>query len=761
MFMLPVSRLSAFVAALDVLGLVFVCVLYSAGVVSLGTATVGWLAFVALSAAGAMWVTGQRASGVSGGASRAVNEDLLRSESRLRRAELASRSGNWEYHAPSRVIVASEGAARIYGLSQQAFTMEKIQSMALQHYRPMLDDALRNVVEIGAPYDVQYQIKTADTGQIKHLRAAGEYVASTGFVFGIVQDITRQKQEEAKRNLAANVFTHAREGIMITDAEGLIVDVNATFTHITGYSREEVLGKNPRLLKSGRQGPGFYAQLWRELQTHGYWAGEAWNRRKNGEVFAEMQTISAVLDESGQVQNYVSLFTDITPMKNHEQQLEHIAHFDALTGLPNRVLLADRLQQLMAQSLRRGKSLAVAYLDLDGFKSINDRHGHSVGDDMLIALSKRLQSALREGDSLARIGGDEFVAVLVDLEQAADYEAILARLLTAASDEVSVDQLSLRVSASIGMTLFPQDGADAEQLMRHADQAMVIAKLAGKNRYHLFDVVQDAAVRSHRESLEHIRSGLTRGEFVLFYQPKVDMRAGKVVGAEALIRWQHPERGLLPPSVFLPAVADHPLCIDMGEWVITTALAQMSRWRAQGLMLSISVNIEAHQLQQADFPKRLASLVAAQSDVPPICLEVEILESSAFSDVQQVANIVRRCQTSGVRFALDDFGTGYSSLTYIRHLPAEIVKIDQSFVRDMLEDPNDLAIVEGVIGLATAFRREVIAEGVESVAHGERLLALGYSLAQGYGIARPMPAADLPNWIANWTSDPAWASVRR
>lgn len=571
--------------------------------------------------------------------------------------------------------------------------------------------------------------------------------------------ISRQPGHDAAQQLAASVFQNAREGIMVTDPDGSITDVNPAFTQITGYSREEVMGQNPRLLKSGRQGPAFYGQLWKDLLDHGRWAGEAWNRRKNGEVFAEMQTINAVLDDKGRVQHYVSLFSDITPMKTQQEQLERIAHFDALTGLPNRVLLMDRLQQLMAQSPRRGKSLAIAYLDLDNFKAINDQHGHAVGDDMLIALSARLQSALREGDSLARMGGDEFVAMLVDLEQPSDYEAILARLLSAASAAVTVGSLSLQVSASIGMTLFPQDGAEAEQLIRHADQAMVIAKLAGKNRYHLFDVVQDAAVKSHRENLERIRTGLARGEFVLYYQPKVDMRAGEVTGAEALIRWQHPERGLLGPSVFLPTVADHPLCVDMGEWAIMTALAQMSRWRAQGLMLSVSVNIEAYQLQQVDFPDRLASLVAAQHDVPSVCLELEILESSAFKDVQQVAGVVRRCQATGVRFALDDFGTGYSSLAYIRHFPAEVVKIDQSFVRDMLDDSNDLAIVQGVVGLAAAFHREVIAEGVESVAHGARLVQLGCMQAQGYGISKPMPAADLPAWIANWQPDPAWAGL--
>ena len=320
-----------------------------------------------------------------------------------------------------------------------------------------------------------------------------------------------------------------------------------------------------------------------------------------------------------------------------------------------------------------------------------------------------------------------------------------------------VGELSLQVSASLGITFYPQaQDIEADQLLRQADQAMYQAKVAGKNRYQLFDAAKDNNLRCHHESLKRIRSALEQGEFVLYYQPKVNMRSGKVIGAEALIRWQHPQRGLLAPAEFLPVIEDHPLAVDVGEWVISTALHQIRQWQAAGFELPVSVNIGARQLQQHDFVERLQALLKAHPQVSPSQLEIEVLETSALEDVTQVSQVIKECATMGVRFALDDFGTGYSSLTYLKRLRVATLKIDQSFVRDMLDNPDDLAILKGVIDLATTFKREVIAEGVETIAHGTALLHLGCELAQGYGIARPMPADRFPDWTANWQPDAAW-----
>ncbi len=563
--------------------------------------------------------------------------------------------------------------------------------------------------------------------------------------------------------LSASVFTHAREGIVITDRDARIVDVNNAFTAITGYRRYEVVGKNPRILQSGRQRPEFYVAMWRALTEIGYWHGEVWNRTKAGKEYVQSVTISAVTDGEGRTTHYVALFTDITAQKEHQRQLEHIAHYDAVTGLPNRVLLGDRLRQAMVEAVRRGQRIVVAYIDLDGFKAINDAHGHEVGDQLLMTLAHRMKYALRRCDTIARLGGDEFVAVLVDLDHVEDGTPLVERLLAAAAQPMRIGDVTLQVTGSIGVTFFPQidDEVDADQLLRQADQSMYQAKLSGKNRYHVFDAEHDRNVRGHHESVERIRQGLTDDEFVLYYQPKVNLRSGEIIGAEALIRWCHPERGVLPPGFFLPAVENHSVGVELGEWVVASALAQMAAWRIEGLDLPVSVNISAHHLQQSDFVRRLEKLLAAHPEVDPGRLELEVLETSALEDMGHVSEIIEACSALGVGFALDDFGTGYSSLTYLKRLPARVLKIDKSFVRDMLDDPDDLAILEGVLGLATAFRRQTIAEGVETDAHGELLLQLGCDLAQGYGIARPMPAVDLPEWMAGWRPHPVWSRTRR
>ncbi|MEY4138835.1 MAG: hypothetical protein RLZZ371_1017 [Pseudomonadota bacterium] len=578
-------------------------------------------------------------------------------------------------------------------------------------------------------------------------------------VFAAARDVTERKRAESLIQ-AASVFTYAREGIMITKADGTILNVNEAFTRITGYGRDEVLGRNPRLLSSNRQDKKFFAAMWTDMRDKGHWYGELWNRRKNGDLYLEALTVTAVRGADGSIEHYVALFSDITLVREHQSQLEHMAHFDALTHLPNRLLLSDRLLQGMAHADRRGNTLAVAYLDLDGFKAVNDRYGHEAGDQLLVAVADRMKQTLREGDTLARLGGDEFVAVMGDLTDVDASLPMLNRLLAAAAQPVTMGDQMLQVSASVGVTFYPQAQAiDADQLMRQADQAMYQAKLAGKDRYHVFDAQHDSSIRAQNESLERLRLGLSEHEFLLYFQPKVNMRTGRVIGAEALIRWQHPERGLLDPAQFLPVIEGHPLALALGEWVIDTALTQVESWRRAGLEIPVSVNVGARQLQQADFVERLRALLAEHPQVNPACLELEILETTALEDIVPVSKLIESCAQLGVSFALDDFGTGYSSLTYLKRLKVRMLKIDQSFVRDMLEDPDDLAILQGVIGLAAAFKREVIAEGVETVKHGSLLLTLGCDLAQGYGIARPMPGEELPAWAMAWQPEPDWLKV--
>ncbi|MCX7246520.1 MAG: EAL domain-containing protein [Burkholderiales bacterium] len=452
-------------------------------------------------------------------------------------------------------------------------------------------------------------------------------------------------------------------------------------------------------------------------------------------------------------------------VRSRTAELERIARYDSLTKLPNRALLGERLEQALVQTRRRGQHLAVVFIDLDGFKAVNDNHGHEAGDYLLITLAQRMTEALRDGDILARLGGDEFVAVLLDLSDVAATAPMLNRLLAAASQPVQYGQARMQVSASLGVTFYSQaqgqaEDLEADQLMRQADQAMYQAKQAGKNRFCVFDPVQDLSVRSHHENMESVRRALANQELVLEYQPKVNLRTGAVIGVEALIRWQHPQRGLLPPADFLPMIQDHTLAIEVGQWVIENALLQVERWQQDGLNIAVSVNIGVRHLMQADFVQRLREALDAHPRLKPDCLELELLETSALKDLAHVSQVIQACRSMGVECTLDDFGSGQSSLTCLKRLPVKYLKIDQNFISDMLASSDSLLILIGVLKLASAFDLQVIAEGVETAQHGFMLLELGCELAQGYGIARPMPPDELPAWVKRWKPDPIWSDVQ-
>lgn len=580
-----------------------------------------------------------------------------------------------------------------------------------------------------------------------------------GALVAVVRSNNELRRGRDRLQLAANVFEHAQEGIIISDPNGNVIEVNDTFLALTGYARDEVVGRNPRFLASGKQDKEFYRTMWQTLFDKGVWRGELMNKRKDGTLYVQQTSISAVQDQQGKVKHFIGMSSDISVLKQSQERLEQMAFFDALTGLANRRMLSDRLHQAIAQAQRTNRLLAVCYLDLDGFKPINDTWGHAVGDRLLVDAAGRLTDSVRAGDTVSRLGGDEFVVLLGNLAHIDECEVALERIREALCQPFVMAEGAAHLSASIGVTLYPMDGADPDTLIRHADQAMYIAKQGGRNRFALFDAEHDRLSEVRRESQHDILDAIANNQLRLHYQPKVNMRTGEVIGAEALIRWQHPVRGLLYPADFLPVVEFVGMQGPIGDWVLNAALRQLEAWAKTGLHLMISVNVAADQLQKPGFVEAVRDMLTAHPEVAAENIEMEILETAKLQDLANVSRVINACRAQGVSFAIDDFGTGYSSLTYLKQLQAGTLKIDQSFVRDMLVDPDDLAIVDGIVGLATAFRRKVLAEGVETVQHGRLLLQLGCDLAQGYGIARPMPPEALPEWIKGWYQPVEWREV--
>lgn len=684
---------------------------------------------------------------------------LVESESRFRSLLTLSTDLYWEQDAQFRFVKRQTGRFTDYRRYSAEWLLGKCRWELDTTLSEEAWAAHRKTLEAHETFrNFEYGVRFPD-GSLHYFRIHGEPVFDESGQFsgyrGTAVDISQRKRAEASLHLAASVFAEAQEGIVIADRHWHIVDLNPMACQLTGQTRDALLGHDLRAYFACPEETQLSEEIESALARHSHWRGEALALGSDGKTSPLMLTVSAVGGQGQEVDNLILIFSDITAIKEQQARLEALAHYDSLTGLPNRVLFADRLRLGLMQAARHDELLAVAYLDLDGFKPVNDQFGHDAGDRLLVEVGERLRTTLRGGDTVARLGGDEF-ALLMRAEDFGECEAALLRVLCTLSGEYNIKGQAVSISASIGVTLFPNDTNDPDLLLRHADQAMYIAKQAGRNRYHFFDAELDNQLRSRHLQLGQIEAALQADEFVLFYQPKVDLLSGQVTGAEALIRWQHPERGLLPPSEFLPLLENTDLAIPLGETVIAKVLEQMESWQRTGLQLPISLNVAARQLQAPDFADRLRKLLARHPDIPTACLQLEIVETAALDDIPYVNSVIAECLRLGVSFALDDFGTGYSSLTYFRRLPIQTLKIDRSFVRDMLNDQDDLAIVEGVIGLARAFRREVIAEGVESAEHGIQLLKLGCHLAQGYGIARPMPAAELADWVANYRPDPAW-----
>ncbi|MCK2182928.1 putative bifunctional diguanylate cyclase/phosphodiesterase [Halomonas getboli] len=561
-------------------------------------------------------------------------------------------------------------------------------------------------------------------------------------------DITQQRQAENQRRLAASVFESSSDAILITDAERRICDINSAFTRISGFSREEVLGLTPDMLGAAHHDTETYEAICQHLDHQNHWKGEVIGQRRNGDDYPLQLSVSVVRDALGQVLHYVATFADITHLKRHQDELHYLARHDALTELPNRRHFAEKLVEALPKARHDDTLLAICFLDLDGFKPINDTLGHAAGDQVLVTISQRLRNALRADDILARLGGDEFALLLTGLKDRHEGMQIVERIRRLINQPMPLDDTLVRISTSIGVTLFPHDDAEAEILLRHADQAMYRAKHSGKNRYSLFDPALRQEAHRSRRRLDRLEQAFRDDELVLYYQPRVDLRSGKACGLEALLRWQHPERGLLEPSDFLPQLLGSRLETPLGDWVIERVLVQLDHWQRQDLSLRISFNASANHLALPEFTDRLGAALSQHPGLNGQLLEIEFQESAALEDLDAITRSLRRCREAGLTISLDDFGTGYSSLSHLRELPIDTLKIDQRFVGTLLADDRDAALVQGIIQLGEWLGLDVVAEGAETPAHCRRLRQLGCPMAQGYAIARPMPAAQVIPWLA-------------
>ena len=688
--------------------------------------------------------------------------------------EWRGRSQRWEWALDgSRLGVADwlldrpDGFASVAwrtltGHTERRWNVDAWLQQVLPEDRPQLLEAI-TTVGTGHAGRHQLELRQESDGEWRWLEATLLVVERDAAgrplrLMATLADVHDKRQAQERQLMSVSLFQHLHEGLLITDPELRVLDVNPAYSEILGVSREEVLGTVPSLLRPAPADPVARQQraaMWAGLRDHGRWRGELLERRRDGTECTLQATVSTVLGPAGELRYHVLVISDTTEQSAQREQLQRQAHSDELTRLPNRARLSELLDDAMRAADRDGCLLVVCYLDLDRFKPVNDRFGHEAGDRLLAELAGRLKSALRSRehwtDSAARLGGDEFVLLLRagTLEEA---RLAVERVLRVVAQPYVVDPAEdpVQVTASMGLTVYPIDRSDSDTLLRHADHAMYDAKQKGRNGYAFFDAEQRRRTEERAMDIVRIQNALDQQQLVLHYQPKVDMKTGRVHGFEALLRWEHPSQGLIAPSQFLPLIEHTGLSSRIGDWVIAQALDHLSSWRRKGFDFSVSVNVSARHLQEPDFAQRLTELLARHADPLAEHLEIEITESAAHADIEATSALLTRCRAAGVRFALDDFGTGYSTLTYLKRLPVDVLKIDRSFVHNMLDDAQDRAIVEGVIGLAGTFGCSVVAEGVESPAQARALLDMGCIIGQGIGIAAPMPVAQVGDWIRQY-----------
>jgi diguanylate cyclase (GGDEF)-like protein/PAS domain S-box-containing protein len=603
----------------------------------------------------------------------------------------------------------------------------------------------REAISAGEPKVNEEWLTHAESGQPILLETIKTPMAGVSGrpvgVLGIGRDMTERKRAENNLHLMSRVFSNSGEAILITDADNRILAVNREFTKLTGYSKEEAIGQNPRMLSAGITSPEIYQEMWTALATRDHWQGELWDRRKSGEPYPKRLSISVVRDSTGKVVNYIGAFEDITDRKAAEDQIRFLAHHDALTGLPNRFSLYERLEQGMAFARRFDKSLAIMLIDLDHFKTINDTLGHNIGDQLLIQVARRLEQSVRESDIVARLGGDEFVVVLSGVDKTGNgVTEIAEKVVAQLAAPYTIAGHELRTSPSVGICIYPDDATEISELIKNADIAMYHAKATGRGNFQCYtDAMRDKV--AERVTVEHELSvALEKAQFVLHYQPQIEPRTGRVVGLEALVRWQHPVRGLVFPGDFIALAEETRLIVPLGKWVLEEACRQLKLWQQAGLVdLHMSVNLSPAQFQDKSLPA-LVRQVLAKFDLPAELLHLEITESMAMCNPEENIIMMKALVDIGVKLALDDFGTGYSSLAYLKLFPIDIIKIDRSFVKDIETDENDAAICEMTMLLAQKLGMQVVAEGVETQAQLDFVSRIGCQWIQGYLFSKPLAA---------------------
>jgi diguanylate cyclase (GGDEF)-like protein/PAS domain S-box-containing protein len=656
------------------------------------------------------------------------------------------------YEAGSGALIhgCNAAASKLFGYGPEQLrgldlTRLHLETAAFESFNALANEALRDE----GYFRTEWPLRRADNSvfpaelRVRHLNSN----ASTPLCIAVIVDLSEKYAYEEDLALARQVFNNASEAVMITDAENRIVSVNTAFTIITGWSVEESVGRNPSFLSSGKQEPDFYREMWQVLHDAGVWQGEVVNRRRSGQYYAEWLSISTVRNRQGKVTHYLAIFSDISERKRAEGLIHRYSWFDSLTDLPNKALLIDRVNQAIITAQNEGRPLYLIALNLNRLKQINDSFGHRAGDEVLKVVAQRLVDATREGDTASRITGDDFVVLAPRLSQHHRALALSERLLDSVNVPIEIDGNQIHISANCGISVFPSDGRDPEVLLMNADAALNHSRHQGPNKVAFFEPHMNTEILEKIGMQGELKSALDQGEFLLHFQPQINLTTGKLAGVEALIRWVHPERGMVSPGQFIPMAEDLGLIIPIGEWVIDEACRCLARWRQAGhLDLLVAINLSAHQFTHANLIPVVKAAIKRHA-IPPACVEMEITEGVAMHDADEVLTRLQELKNIGVKISIDDFGTGYSSLAYLRRFPVDKLKIDQSFIRDMLESGEATSIVRAVVALAHGLSLCVIAEGVETEPQRAALLELGCDEIQGYLLSRPISFDDMTSWL--------------